>query len=229
MNPLSTTKLLWLLLLVALCGLVFVGLAVLINQTWVQDFDRDVLLALRKTGDLEHTIGPGWLERAAADVTALGSVSVLTLCTAAVVGFLLTRRSYRTAVLLVVATLLGGAIGQGLKLVFMRSRPSVVPHLADVSTASFPSGHSMMSAVVFMTLAVVAASTLEGRQERLYVIVVGVLMSATVGCTRMLLGVHYPTDVLAGWALGVGWALGCWGLARRLQRERVIESPGDHA
>lgn len=219
-------RILWVLLLVGLCALVFVGLAMLINAHTVQQFDREVLVALRDSNNLNRTIGPRWVQLAAADLTALGSVPVLTLCTTAVIGFLLMKRGFRTAIMLVVVTLAGGGLGQLLKGFFMRSRPSVVPHLAEVSSASFPSGHSMMSAVVYMTLAVVAASTLEGRRERLYMIVLGILVSTTVGFTRMLLGVHYPTDVLAGWTLGLGWALGCWAAARYLQRRHVIEDPG---
>ena len=221
-------RLLWTLLAVAVCFFVFLGLSVLIDAQRVQAFDREVLVALRRCGDVSRTIGPSWLKGAAVDITALGSVAVLTLATTAGVGFLVMRRSYRTALVLVAATLAGGALGQGLKGLFMRSRPSIVPHLAEVSSASFPSGHSMMSAVVYMTLAVVAASTLEGRRERLYVVLVGLFISGTVGFTRMLLGVHYPTDVLAGWTLGIGWALSCWGMARYLQREHVIEEPGSH-
>ena len=186
-------------------------------------FDRRLLLGLRVAGDPSDPIGPGWLEGMVRDFTALGSVGVLTLLTLLVAGFLWLGERRRTTLFLLVAV--GGGIFMSflLKHVFARPRPDLVPHLQSVYTSSFPSGHAMLAAVVFMTLAALLARVQESLRVKAYVIGAGTLLTLVVGSSRVYLGLHWPTDVLAGWTAGGAWALGCWAIARWLQRRGTIE------
>lgn len=186
-------------------------------------FDRAVLLALRVAGDPETPLGPPWLRNAARDVTALGSITVLSLVTAVALGFLLLQGK-RGASLLVLLSVGGGmAISGLLKNQIGRERPDLVPHGDIVFTASFPSGHSLLSAVVFLTLGAMLARFVEGRRQKAYVLVVAMTVTLLVGCSRVYLGVHWPTDVLAGWCVGAGWAALCWLVALWLQRRGAVE------
>jgi undecaprenyl-diphosphatase len=189
--------------------------------------DTSVLRALREPGDPADPVGPRWLEEAARDVTALGGYAVLTLLVASVVGYQLMARHYHAALLVLVATLGGLLLSHLLKGLYDRPRPDLVPHLVHVSTASFPSGHAMNSAVVYLTLGALLARLVEGRWVRVYFVAVAVVLTLLVGTSRVYLGVHYPTDVVAGWAAGVGWAVACWLVARRLQRRGAVEGDAD--
>lgn len=201
----------------------FAALAGEVREGDTRAFDEWVLKALRDPADPSRPIGPWWLEEAARDVTALGSVTVLALVIASVLGFLLIQR--RTAAMwLILASTLGGALlTSELKELFGRERPSVVPHLTRVLSASFPSGHAMLSAVVYLTLGVLLARVEPRFRVRAYLISVALGVTFLVGLSRIYLGVHYPTDVLAGWTAGLAWALLCWLVARALQRRGAVE------
>jgi undecaprenyl-diphosphatase len=189
-------------------------------------FDQAILLALRSAADRSDPLGPGWLEELMRDVTALGSTGVLTFITLAVAAFLaLDRKSH--AALFVVAAISGGMLlSTLLKIGFDRPRPDLVPHGAMVYTASFPSGHSMLAAVVYLTLGALLARVQPRRVLKLYLLGLAILLTVAVGFSRVYLGVHWPTDVLAGWAVGAAWALFCWAIALWLQRRGQVESPG---
>lgn len=188
-------------------------------------FDKWALLGLRMAGDPATPIGPHWLRVAMIDVTALGGVTVLTLVALLAVAFLLLRARYRQALFTALATGGGALVGQALKTLFARARPEIVPHLVEVNSLSFPSGHSMNSAIVYLTLAVLLARGFEERRLRAFVIGVATLLVLMIGFTRVYLGVHFPSDVLAGWSVGAAWALAMGVLANMLQRQRKIEPP----
>ena len=182
-----------------------------------QQFDERVLAALRDPADPARPIGPKWLHVAALDVTALGSATVLGLTVAAVSGFLALQGLYRNALFVFVASCGGWVLNAALKLAFARPRPDVVPHLREVMTLSFPSGHALTSAAVYLTLGALLMRVAKRPIAKWYCMGIAMLATALVGATRVYLGVHYPTDVLAGWIIGLSWALLCWSTERALE------------
>lgn len=182
-------------------------------------FDTQILLALREAGHPDIPVGPHWLPGVMRDITSLGSASVLIMATAfAAFYFLLTRRA--AIGMFIIACVAGGQfMATLLKLGVDRQRPDVVTHLVQESSLSFPSGHATMSAITYLTLAALAASFLHARVAKIYVLTLAVLMTLLVGISRLYLGVHWPSDVIAGWCVGFAWAMLCW-LALRLLRRR---------
>ncbi|WP_052763980.1 phosphatase PAP2 family protein [Microvirga massiliensis] len=190
-------------------------------------FDEAVLLALRSSGDLSDPIGPVWLEEMMRDFTALGGTGVLAMLTVAVAGFLLMTRKSHAAAMILVSVVSGVVLSSLLKWGFARPRPELVPHEAAVYTQSFPSGHAMMSAVVYLTLGALLARTQAQTSVKIYLLVVAGLLTLLVGASRVYLGVHWPTDVIAGWALGSVWALLSWLTMLWLQERGDVESETD--
>jgi undecaprenyl-diphosphatase len=188
-------------------------------------FDRWIMLALRHASDPSVPIGPRWLPEAARDVTALGGTVVLGILLLMVTGYLFAAGKSRAA-WFVLATVLGGAaLNSLLKLGFARPRPDIVKPLTEVLTLSFPSGHAAASAICYLTLGVLLAQTQASRALRIYFIATAMLLTLLIGVTRIYLGVHYPTDVLAGWCFGIAWALICWTVMQYFQRRGEIEPP----
>jgi undecaprenyl-diphosphatase len=172
-------------------------------------FDRAILLTFRNSTDLSDPIGPQWLEIIFRDITSLGGATVLTLMTIAVTGFLLIDAK-RGAAILVLGSVIGGVVlSTILKLGIDRPRPDLVVHLVEVHTASFPSGHAMLSAVVYLTLGGLLSRVKRPRRIKIYVLSVAVILTLLIGVSRVYLGVHWPTDVLAGWCAGATWAMLC--------------------
>jgi len=202
---------------------VFAELADEVIEGSTHNLDRDLLLLLRETGNLDEPIGPAWLEEVVRDLTALGGVAVLTLTTLAVAGFFLLQRKL-AATLYLLASVGGGLlISSVAKEFFDRSRPDLVPYGSFVHTASFPSGHSMMAAVTYLALGVLVARTLPQRKLKIFVLSIAVFAVILVGVSRVYLGVHWPTDVLAGWLAGAAWAAVCILGARFLARRGGVE------
>lgn len=183
-------------------------------ERWPFSFDRAVLLALRTPGDPARPVGPGWLLPFMRDVTALGDASVLTLVVVGVAGLLLARRMARTALLVAASSVSGSLLVSWAKAGVARGRPDVVPHLVEVHNLSFPSGHAANSAIIYLTLAALGSRAVRERPVRNYLIACAVLLVGLIGATRVYLGVHWPSDVLAGWSFGTLWALGWWELSR---------------
>ncbi len=185
--------------------------------------DEQLLLMLRAPADSSDPLGPPWVEDLARDITGLGGAAVLTLLTAASAGFLALQRKRHLALYLLAAVASGTLVSTLLKMGFDRPRPDLVPHGQIVYTSSFPSGHSMLSAVAFLTLGALLASGQTNFRLRAYLIGVAVFLTVLVGVSRVYLGVHWPTDVLAGWTAGAAWALFCWALAEKLRRRGAVE------
>jgi undecaprenyl-diphosphatase len=210
-------------LLIVLGTWAFIELADEVTQGATQSFDEWAIRALRRPDNPAIPIGPAWLVDVMRDITALGGFAVLTLVIVIVSGFLLLHRTYHALWLILIAVLGGELLSTALKHLIGRPRPRVVEHLAAVHNPSFPSGHSMLSAIVYLTLGVLLARLLTNWPSRIYCLAVALLLTFLVGISRIYLGVHYPTDVLAGWTAGLVWATLCWLLAQYLQRRGKVE------
>jgi undecaprenyl-diphosphatase len=207
----------------AFAAWLFLELADEVVDGETRSFDEAVLLAFREDSDSDDPLGPAWVEDLARDVTGLGSTVVLTFATLAVTGFFLLRREHHLAIYVAIAVTTGSIASVLLKSGFDRPRPDLVAHGQHVYTASFPSGHSMLSAIVFLTLGALVASAQKERVMQLYVLGLSALLALAVGVSRIYLGVHWPTDVLGGWAAGTGWALMCWAISSHLRSRGRIE------
>ena len=183
-------------------------------------FDRAIMLGLRTPGHLDVPVGPRGVKAVMIDVTALGSVPILTLVTLAVVGLQLALRRWASALLTAAACASAGMTVTLLKLEVGRARPTIVPHLVDASGLSFPSGHSAGSAATYLTMAALSTQVVKSEAVRAYLVAVAVLLVGAIGVSRVYLGVHWPSDVMAGWSFGTLWALGWWKLGARF-RDRV--------
>ncbi|MEZ5816245.1 MAG: phosphatase PAP2 family protein [Hyphomicrobiaceae bacterium] len=218
--PVELGILLALGLLVVTLG-VFLLIAIWVSQGRLVAVDRLLLLSLRVPGHPQDPLGPIWFESFVRDVTALGSRGVLGLVVVAVAGFLaLTGRGGR-ALAVLAFTITGSLVGEIAKHAFARPRPDLVPHGVEVMSLSFPSAHAMQASVVYLTLGALLAASQPQRRVRAYVVGVAVLVVLTVGTSRVYLGVHWPSDVLAGWALGTAWATVCWLVDRRMQHRAL--------
>jgi undecaprenyl-diphosphatase len=211
-SRLERHELAWLLVGLAGCVLLlgFLALAGEVMEGDTLAFDTKILRAFRSDVDPSRPIGPAWVEGALFDLTALGGPTVLGLMVIAIVGYLALQRRYRTATFIFITASTGVVVGYAMKALFMRARPTVVPQLRPVAETSFPSGHAMQSAIVFLTLGALLMRIAEGRLTKLYCFVVAMLLTFLVGVSRVYLGVHYPTDVLGGWIIGMLWASICW-------------------
>ena len=220
-RKLQRHEIIWLLVGLAACVLVFVLLARAVMEGRTQALDVRILRALRTADDPSKPIGPVWMEFVFLDLTSLGGVSVLGFVVFIVAAFLCTQRRYRTALVILVTSISGELIDTAMKHFFMRPRPTVVPHLRDALDTSFPSGHAMDSAIVYLTLWAMLTRATERRVTKLYGLAMALLLTLLVGVSRVYLGVHYPTDVIGGWILGFVWAAVCWLIAQRFDVNTV--------
>jgi undecaprenyl-diphosphatase len=212
LTKLERHELAWLLVGLASCILllVFLNLAGEVTEGDTLAFDRKIVLAFRSADDPSRPIGPRWVESALRDITAIGGPTVLGLVVFSIAGFLALQTRYRTALFILTTAVSGELIGYGMKSVFMRQRPSFVPHLREAFSSSFPSGHAMQSAIVYLTLGAILMRIAEGHLTKTFCFGMALLLTFLVGVSRVYLGVHYPTDVLAGWIVGLFWASVCW-------------------
>jgi undecaprenyl-diphosphatase len=200
----------------------FALLASEVKEGETSAFDRRILLSMRRPGDLAP-IGSPAVQEAVRDITALGGVAVLGFVTVIAAGFLALDGKIHMA-FFAVGSVLGGTVASALlKDLFQRPRPEIVPHVAYAANTSFPSGHSMMSAVTYLTLGALLARSHQRKRLKAYFLLLAAALSFMVGVTRVYLGVHWPTDVLAGWMAGAVWALMCWAVARWLQGRKALE------
>jgi len=202
----------------------FALLAGLVIEGNTRALDTRILIALRDPTDLSRPRGPAWIEFALLDLTALGGSTVLSLVVVAIVGFLLLQARYRTAIVIAATATGGELLNQAMKFLFMRARPTAVPRLRDVVSSSFPSGHAMESAIIYLTLGAMLMRATERPITKAYCLIVAVTLTLLVGASRVYLGVHYPTDVVGGWIFGFAWASVCWLVEQRYDRETGVAS-----
>lgn len=202
---------------------IFIRLAQYVELGEVARIDEWLVLALRSPSDASDPLGPLWLEEMMRDFTALGGLAVLGLLSGAAILYLVLIRKRGTALMAFVAVGGGVVASLVLKDFFDRPRPELVPHGSHVYTQSFPSGHSMLSAVTYLTLGAVLARIQTRRLLKAYILLLALVVAALAGVSRVYLGVHWPSDVVAGWAAGSFWALAVWGATHLLQRTGSIE------
>jgi undecaprenyl-diphosphatase len=212
-------------LIIVLGTWAFLALAHEMRTGATQRLDERVMRAVRRADEPGVPVGPAWLQDTARDVTALGGYSVLILLVAMTAGFLRLHGKRGETRFVVGAAVSGYLIGMALKAWFVRPRPTVVPQLEIAYQTSFPSGHAMMSAIIYLTLGALLTQ-FAGNLPRLrvYFLICALFLAGIVGVSRVYLGVHYPTDVLAGWTAGLVWANVCSLVAARLQRRGMIEA-----
>jgi undecaprenyl-diphosphatase len=228
-RKLQRQEITWLLVGLSACVLlfIFVLLAGEVMEGETQALDVRTLRALRTAADPSVSIGPAWLEFAFLDLTALGGMTVIGLVVCAVAGFLFLQGRRRTALIILFTTISGDLVGTAMKHLFARPRPTVVPHLREVLSSSFPSGHAMDSAIVYLTLGAMLMRVADRRATKLYCLAMAALITLLVGVSRVYLGVHYPTDVIGGWILGFAWASVCWLVAQRFDANPAIMAKRD--
>ncbi|SOB86658.1 undecaprenyl-diphosphatase [Sphingomonas guangdongensis] len=212
--------LLWAMAIGALAVLLVLLLGTTLGTARSFAFERAITAALRQVGNPAAPTGPGWLRPMMIDLTAMGGTTVLTLASIGAVVLLLTRRLWLTAALVAAATLSGSVAVVLLKRVVARARPDLAGRLVEVDGHSFPSGHAANSAIVYLTIALLASQVVHGRATRNVLLGGAVLLVGAIGTSRVYLGVHWPADVLAGWCLGTLWALGWWLAGARLRSAR---------
>lgn len=198
----------------------FLQIADEVTENEIAELDRYIFLLFRNPADHNDPLGPPWFEEAVAEMTTLGGYPVLVILIGSVLGFLLVARRYGAAGYVLASVLMGTVVSQLLKTLYDRPRPDIVDHLVGIHTASFPSGHATMSTVVYLTLAALIVRMVESARIRAYVLSVAILIAILVGLSRIYLGVHWPSDVAAGWMLGVAWASLSWLLLSILKAYR---------
>jgi len=169
--------------------------------------DQAILLALRSPGPGYLPIGPGWLHGSMVELSSLGSPTVLWLVVIAASGTMAALGQRKLAAFFIAFAAGGFGAVTVLKDIVGRPRPALVPHLVPVNSLSFPSGHAADSAIVYITLALIAGSGLPSRVARHFLLAAALSLAAIIGLTRLYLGVHWPSDVVVGWAFGLGWAV----------------------
>ncbi|MBL8552744.1 MAG: phosphatase PAP2 family protein [Phenylobacterium sp.] len=175
-----------------------------------QAIDARIIVALRTPGNLHDPIGSKTVEEAVRDITALGGTTMVAVVTLVAVLAFAFHRKYRHAAVMGGAVLLAWASSQTTKALYARPRPDLVPHEVAVYSGSFPSGHSTLSAACYLTIAMLVASLETRRRTKALVYGLACVILTGVGFSRVYLGVHFPSDVLAGWVLGATWALVGW-------------------
>jgi undecaprenyl-diphosphatase len=197
---------------------IFLEIAEDVYESHTQQLDRLLVLALRNPLDPLQPIGPAWLHEAARDITALGSTAILTLITIAAATYLLLVRKAAEATILVLSIGSGALLSTVLKLIFARARPDLLPSTLLLGTSSFPSGHAANSTMVYLTLGALLARVQTRDSARFYFMALAIALSLLIGLSRLYLGVHWPSDILAGWALGAAWAMLWWLIVALFQK-----------
>ncbi len=202
----------------------FIAIADEMAEGELRKIDEWLFLSLRSAGDPSQPLGPAWLQETAVEITAIGGFPLIVLTFAAVAGFFFVTERYGAALYAVLSVGSGALLSQTLKQYYGRPRPDLVDHLDTVHTLSFPSGHALVTTVAYLTLASIVIGFLESRRARFYVLAVAVLVAVIVGVSRVYLGVHWPSDVAAGWALGAAWASLSWLIVHFLTRSKTADA-----
>ncbi|MFC5344259.1 phosphatase PAP2 family protein [Brevundimonas staleyi] len=207
------------LAIVTLGIMTFVEIADDMTEADGQAFDQMVLQWMQPIAGQPR--GPWWLQEAAGDITSLGGIAVLGLFAIVAIGMLLILRKRLSALLLVVGLAGGVALSEGLKAIFERERPPAVYQAVATLNASFPSGHALLSTVFYLSVAVMMTRAFPKKRLKAYVLGVGMVFALMVGLTRVYLGAHWASDVMAGWCVGAAWAMALWLVSYAVERRQT--------
>lgn len=185
--------------------------------------DEKLLLVFRSPQDSQLPLGPGWFQEMMRDISALGSTITLWLCTLLTGFYFIMIKKGHRALYLIGAVATGTVLSNLLKLGFDRPRPDLVPHGSLTYTASFPSGHSMMAAIVYLSIGALLAQAQSGRNLKIYFMSISLLLTILIGISRVYLGVHWPSDVLAGWLAGAICAMSFWFIEWSLKKNKSAQ------
>lgn len=188
-----------------------------------ESVDEAIMLFMREADDIHTPWGPGWFEELVRDYTALGGIPILMAFTFFVTCYLAMEKKYHAAIYVIATALSVLLVSTLLKELFDRARPDLVEAGTRVYTSSFPSAHAMMSTCMYLTFGVLLAHYETRRGKKVIVLVFSALIILAVGLSRIYLGVHWPTDILAGWTAGAIWALLCWIIYRYLDTHQRLE------
>lgn len=183
-----------------------------------RDIDQSIILFVRDHTVPEQLLGKPWFAEMMRDISGLGGIAVLTLLTLTVMTYLALRKHWGQALYVLMAVVTGSLFSNFLKISFDRPRPDIIPHGSHTMLPSFPSGHSLISAITYLTLGAMVAVAHKGRWMRIYLMAVPVILTILIGISRIYLGVHWPSDVLAGWLGGAAWASMVWILYKHANR-----------
>jgi undecaprenyl-diphosphatase len=197
-------------MLIAAAVLAFLRLGDAVRAGRTLDMDRSIILALRDPAHPGQPRGSFWTRDILHDLTALGGVAVLTLTVVISTIFLWVNGRRRHAAILLGTVLAATVVGELIRTAYNRPRPHLMAYGDYFSESSFPSGHSNIATVVWMTLALIVASLERTRVGKATALMAGGFICLTAGAARVYFGVHWPSDVLGGWILGSGWALAAW-------------------
>lgn len=206
------------LMIVVLGAMTFVEIADDMTEADGQAFDQMVLHWMQPVPGQPR--GPWWLHEAAGDITSLGGIAVLGLFAIVAIGMLLILRKRLSALLLVVGLAGGVGLSEGLKALFERERPPAVYQAVETLNASFPSGHALLSTVFYLSVAVMMTRAFPRKRLKAYVLGVGMVFALMVGLTRVYLGAHWASDVMAGWCVGAAWAMALWLVSYAVERRQ---------
>ncbi len=221
MNPAFTLSRRRMLIIALVCWTGYAVIAVLVLGDRLGSFDSAGLRYFRTEPDTVPW-GPPVLIEVVHGWTALGGTLLLNLCGTIAVAALLLARWRRKAAVLAATMLSGWAFNTLMKSLVGRPRPIIVSHLTEAGGLSFPSGHSFNSAAVYLSIALALASLSARRRVRWSLIAGAALVSALIAVSRIWLGVHYPSDAIAGWLGGTAWALTAYALFYRPAHERAV-------
>jgi|ERR1035438_65863 undecaprenyl-diphosphatase len=201
----------------------FILVAGFVSRGSTDHFDMQILKSFRYSDNLARPIGPEWLFEVMRDITSLGGSTIVSLITFFVIGYFILQKKYSMLFLVLAAVIGGAVIDLELKELFSRVRPQIIPNLIPEKSFGFPSGHSMMSTIIYLSLASLIARLQVRWRDKIYIISVAIFLSFMIGISRIYLGVHYPTDVLGGWSLGLVWAALCWFVAWYISETKTKE------
>jgi undecaprenyl-diphosphatase len=195
--------------IVAAGGVIFAffGIADEVGENATATFDRTLLLLFRNRANPAEPLGAPYFVEAMRYVTALEGFTFLTLFVVIGAACLLFFRQRRKAIVFPETIGLTEISGEILKIIYNRPRPDIVQYGIYVYSNSFPSGYYTLSAALLFTMAAILSSLDKRRSFKAFIFTLALLLTVAIGVSRVYLGVHWPTDVLAGWTLGAGWAL----------------------